>query len=81
MTKAILEYNLDDPQDREAHLRAVKSTDLALALWDMDQHLRSKTKYAPDSMPPEAYEALLEARDRLRQIMSEYSIDLEELMS
>lgn len=78
--KGILEFNLEDSADMEAYLRAVKSTKLAVALWDMDQYLRSQTKYAPDSMPPEAYDALLGARDKLHEIMSDHSIDLDELL-
>ena len=79
--EGILKFNLDDSGEREAHLRAVKSTSLAIALWDMDQYLRSKTKHAPDSMSPEVYESLLETRDKLREIMDYNSIDLDELMS
>ena len=79
--KAILEFDLDDSVDREAHLRAVKSTSLALVIWDMDQYLRAQTKYAPDSIPPEVYESLQETRDKLHEIMSDHSIDLDELIS
>ena len=78
--KAILEFDFENEFDKADHLRAIKSTDLASALWDMDQYLRSKTKYAPDSMPPEVYEALLETRDKLHEIMSDHSIDLDELL-
>ena len=35
MAKATLEYNLSDPEDAMAHLRAVKSLDMAMALWDI----------------------------------------------
>ena len=79
--KAILEFNLDEHFDVEAHKRAVKSLDLAIALYDMDQYLRAQTKYAPDSMPGEVYDALVETRDKLHEIMSERSIDLDELIS
>ena len=78
--KATLEFDLDDSVDETAHLRAIKSTKLAVALWDMDQYLRSQTKYAPDSMPLEVYDALQEARDELYRIMSQHSIDLDELL-
>jgi len=41
--KAILEFNLDDPDDRMAHMRCVKSTDMAIVLFDivynMDRHV------------------------------------------
>ena len=79
--KGTLEFNLDDSADMQAYLRAVKSTKLAITLWEMDQYLRSQTKYAPDSMPEEVYKSLQQTRDKLREIMSDNSIDLDELMS
>jgi hypothetical protein len=33
--KAILEFDLDDHDDKMAHLRCVKSLDLALFIWDI----------------------------------------------
>jgi hypothetical protein len=78
--EGILKFNLDDSVDETAHLRAIKATKLAVALWDMDQYLRTKTKYAPDSMSPEVYDSLLETRDELYKIMSHHSIDLDELL-
>lgn len=79
--KGILEFNLDDSADMQAYLRAVKSTKLAITLWEMDQYLRSQTKYAPDSMPEEVYKSLQQTRDKLHEIMSDNSIDLDELIS
>jgi len=35
MAEAILKFDLNDPDDRMSHLRAVKSLDMALALWDI----------------------------------------------
>ena len=75
-----LEYNLNDQDDQVAHLRAVKSLDLAMALWDMDGYLRSETKYAPDSINPEVYDTLLGVRDKLHEIMSKHSINLGDLI-
>ena len=40
--KATLSYNLNDPDDRMAHLRAVKSLDMASALFEITQNLRKK---------------------------------------
>lgn len=79
--KGTLEFNLDDSADMQAYLRAVKSTKLAITLWEMDQYLRSQTKYAPDSMPEEVYKSLQQTRDKLHEIMSDNSIDLDELIS
>ena len=79
--KGILEFNLDDSADMEAYMRAVKSTKLAIALWDMDQYLRDKIKYAPDSMSEEEYKALVKVREDFHEIMRDNNIDLDELMS
>jgi len=37
MAKAILKFDLNDFDDRMAHLRAVKSLDLSMAIWDILQ--------------------------------------------
>jgi hypothetical protein len=79
--EAILKFDLNDSDDTRAHLRAVKALDMALALWDMDQYLRSQIKYAPDSIPSEVYDALQETRDELYRIMSKHSVNLDELIN
>jgi hypothetical protein len=81
--KAILEFNLDERDDIEAHLRCVKALDMAVVLWDMDQYLRNKMKYGnKDSMlSDDAYKALEDAREELRESMSSRGINLDELMN
>lgn len=78
--KGILEFDLNEPEEVIAHKRAVKALDLCLVLWDMDQHLRAQTKYAPDDMPEEVYDALSKAREELYRIMNEHSVSLDELL-
>ena len=82
MAKAILEFDLNEPDDREAHKRAVKSLDLVLALWDIDQYLRSQIKYGNETeITDEQYKILEETRTKLHQILSEYNISFDELLS
>ena len=65
--KAILEFNLpDDQQDFDLATRGMKFWSV---LWELDQSLRSKTKYAPDSLPQYKYDAYKEIRDELRELM------------
>ena len=65
--KAILEFNLpDDQQDFDLATRGMKFWSV---LWELDQSLRSKTKYAPDSLPQDKYDAYQEIRDELRELM------------
>jgi len=80
MAKAILKYDLTDVDDRMSHMRAIKSLDMMLTLWDLDQELRGLTKYAPDDMPTEEYEAYLKVRDLLREKMIEYDVNFDNLM-
>lgn len=77
--KAILEFDLDEGQDKTAHLRCVKAVNMAIALWDMDQYLRGLIKYG--ELDDVVYKTLEETRDKLREIMSENSIDLDELLN
>ena len=78
--KAKLKYNLDDADDRVSHLRAVKSLDLTICLYDLDQDLRSKTKCAPDSMSEDTYKAYEDTRTTLHQLMSKYSLSFDDLL-
>lgn len=43
--KATLEFNLDDNDDKMAHLRCVKATDMALALWEITHNTKKGLLY------------------------------------
>ena len=53
--------------------RAVKATDMALALWDIDQMLRAEYKYKDN-------EAAYGLREKMREILSGYDIDLDKII-
>jgi hypothetical protein len=73
--KAILEFNLpDDQQDFDL---AVSSMKFWSVLFDLDQSLRAKTKYAPDNLPQDKYDAYQEIRDELRELMSNNDISFD----
>ncbi len=78
--KAILEFDLDNPDDKMSHLRCVKATEMMITLWEIDQHLRSLTKYAPDTTSDETYDELVKVRGRLHEIMDENGISFEGLI-
>jgi len=42
MAKAILEYNLNDFEDEMAYKRAVKSLDMALAIWEIVHNVKKR---------------------------------------
>lgn len=73
MATATLTYDLNDPNDRISHYRATISLDMAIALWEYDQYLRSEYKYGGKE-EAHAY------REKFRQILSESNIDLDKIM-
>ena len=77
--KAKLEYDLDNPDDKIAHMRCVKSTDMALMLWDIKQKIRSKLKYDEKLSEAEFHQWAI-MQDEFYSIASEYGINLDELI-
>ena len=73
--KAILEFNL--PDDQQEYDLANNGLGFWNVLWELDQDLRTKTKYAPDDLPQDKYDAYQEIRDLLRELMTENNISLE----
>jgi len=73
--KAILEFNL--PEDQQDFELATKGMKFWSILWDLDQSLKAKTKYASDDLPQDKYDAYQEIRDELRELMSENMISFD----
>jgi hypothetical protein len=40
-------------------------------------YLRAKTKYAPDNLPQDKYDAYQEIRDELRELMSDNNLNFD----
>ena len=72
--KAILEFNL--PDDQEYFTLANNGLNFWRVLYDLDQELRAKTKYAPDDLSQDKYDSYNEIRDRLHELMSENNVNL-----
>jgi hypothetical protein len=73
--KATLKYDL--PEELTEFEMACNAEYMHLVLWELDQWLRSNTKYAPDGTHEEAYTAYELTRDRLHQLMNQYNISFE----
>ena len=70
--KAILEFNL--PEDNIEYELVNNAGKMYSVLWDMDQWLRSNTKYAPDTMSEDTYNAYLKCREQLQELMNDENI-------
>lgn len=73
--KAILEFNL--PDDQTEFDLAISGNKFWNVLYELDQELRAKTKYASDDLPQDKYDAYQEVRNLLRELMSENNISFD----
>ena len=73
--KAILEFNIpEDQDDFESASQGYKWWSVA---WDMDQWLRNQIKYAPDGMTDDELKAFEECREKLRELIDDYNLNLD----
>jgi len=77
--KAKLEFDLDDVDDRMAHLRCVKSTDMAIVLWEMTMNTRKRVTSGYDEKD-DFYRGVDAVFDKFRELMEESNINPEELI-
>lgn len=80
MAKATLKYDLTDPDDTMAHKRAVKSLDLALALWDITHNTKKGLEWAMEGKEIDKYDALEMVYEKIHEIMNDHNIDLDDLI-
>lgn len=75
--KAILKYDLTNPDDKMAHLRAIKSTDMAIILFQMTANAYRKLEDVGES----GYnQGIIETLGHLRDLMEEHGVNLDELI-
>jgi hypothetical protein len=76
--KATLTYNLDDEDDRKAHLRSLKSLDMTLALfkilYTLPRELRDERREDPYN------EGVNEVFQKIVHILTEHNIELDDLI-
>ena len=72
--KAILEFNL--PEEQEQFEEASNGWKWSHAMWQLDQFLRTKVKYASDDAHEEAINAFQEAREQLHRILNEQNLEM-----
>ena len=75
MAKGIIKFNLNE-ESNDFKL-AVNAKEIMSVLWEVDQELRNKTKYASDNTSQETIDALISIRDFLRESMSDNNINFD----
>lgn len=83
MAKAILKYDISDPDENVDFKRAVKSFDMAMALWDIIQ-LRNKIENrfeAQDNTNNDVFDGIDAMAEGIGDILDRYHIVVDELLS
>jgi len=74
--KAILEFNLTDPDDNVAHLRCIKATDMAIALWQI-RMLRKELEWMEDNKDLTTENVM----SKIFEILDDHNVNTDELTS
>lgn len=80
MAKAVLKYDLTDPDDRIDHLRAVKSTDMALVIWDFVYNSKKGMEYQIEEYKYDAYQVLDKMIEIFRDELADHGIVIDDLV-
>ena len=81
MAKATLEYDLSDPDDVMAHKRAVKSLDMAMALWDIVHNTKKGLEWSMEGKEIDKYDALELVYEKIHEILNDHNIITDELIN
>ena len=81
MAKAILEFDLNEPDDIMAHKRATKATDMAVALWEILYNTKKSVEWSLEDKGYDKSEVLDLVYDRINEILEEHNIKLDDLIN
>jgi hypothetical protein len=73
--KAILEFDLNEPDDIKNHLRCVKSTDMALVLWTI-YHMRKELEWMEDQDKLSSIYVM----DKILDAFNDHNVNIDEIM-
>ena len=71
--KAILEFDLDNPEDRKEHMRCMKSSDMASFIWELKHNFWRKWKHDDSDFNLDNY------KDALWDLLQDYIVNIDEL--
>ena len=81
--KAKLEFDLTDIDDKMEHLRAIKSLDMALTLWDIQFNLKRRCENIIESSDNkmDSYEVLELVFNEIYKSFEEHDINTDKLVN
>jgi len=80
MAKVKLIYNLNDFDDKQAHLAAVKSGDMAIVLWEITHNLKKSCHMHVEANEKlDKYEAIELVFEKIYDLLDEHGVVPDEL--
>jgi hypothetical protein len=73
--KTTIEFEL--PMEQSQYQDAINGSKWHLAAFQMEQFLRARIKYAPDSMPDEVRQQLIAVQTKFYQIIEQHNLTIE----
>lgn len=78
--EAILKYNLDDFDDRKAHLRCIKSLDIACVIFEFLRNSRKKIENREYSKDSDVFDGIEATYSEFYRLLEENNINIDELI-
>ena len=80
--KAILEFDLNDSEDRMSHMRCVKSTDMAIVLFELTHNLKKRLERRFESQPQDRseFDGIDETFKEIQNLLYSHGINISELI-
>lgn len=72
--KAIIKFKLPEEQDKFDMFNQASS--MYSIIWEMNNWLRGQTKYNADNLSEDTYEAFIECREKLIELLNENNVEL-----
>ena len=81
MATATLTFDLNDSDDTIAHLRAVKSLDMAMALQNIVHNTKKGLEWSMEGKEIDKYDALELVYEKIHEILNDHNIITDELIN
>lgn len=79
--KATLEFDLNDPDDRMAHFRCVKSLDMAIVLFEILHNTTKITDAKIEAGMTDPYDVMEFMMDKIWEDAKDKGVDIDELIN
>jgi len=79
MAKAILEFDLNEPEDYHMHKRMMMADAMASAIWEITHNTKKGLEWAMDGKELNKYDALDMVYDKIHEILDQNNIDIDNI--